>query len=127
MDYVNKLFKLNESEFIDTEKNKNIKIYYIMKTKIENNIFEKESLNQNKTDNRVFLFPLSERNTNKVDLNIEKEDQDDINYLFKIISNKNYEANNYEKVKINYLLENKNYKDTANDIPKENHIREKIR
>ena len=109
INYKNKPFRLNEAEFIDTEKSKNLKIYNIIKEKEENKIFEKAVIN--KDDNRVFCFELTGKDNNKEYFRIKDEDKEEINQLFKNILNEKHESNKDEKDKIGKILEEKNYKD----------------
>lgn len=109
INYKYRPFRLNENEFIDTEINKNLKIYYIIKDKEENKIFEKAFINKN--NNRVFMFDLSGNMHNKEYLRIKTEDKKEIKYVFQNILNGKNEQSNVLKDKIRRLLEENNYKD----------------
>ena len=109
INYNERPFRLNESEFIDSEKNKNLKIYCIVKNKEENNIFEKSIVN-NKGDSRVYAFDLSEGEPEKLKCDVNEEDRKKIDSLYESIAIKNFLVNAEERNEITKLFDNNDYK-----------------
>ena len=108
-DHSNKIFRLNEVEFIDYKRYKNLKLYCLMKENTnDNNIYENTVVGKNNEKEEIFVFELLEDYKEKSHFKVLDEEKNKINKLFHAINNNSLEMGNYLE-QINLLFRENSY------------------
>lgn len=105
-DYTKRTFRLNEAEFIDYEKYKNLKLYCLMKVKTDDNHIYENTIYGNDDSKDIFAFELYEDDKKKIHFKVEEKNK--INKLFQDIKKNNGIIENYSD-QINQLFKENGY------------------
>ena len=110
--YDNKVFKLEEKEFVDYEKHKNLKLYYLVKDKNDGNfVFEQANISvdkKNKETNEIFVFDLGENNFKREYFKLNFKEVYEISTIYeKIIKKEESLLDESEIYEINELFINR--------------------
>lgn len=107
-DYSKKTFRLNEVEFIDYEKYKNLKLYCLMKVNTDNNHIYENIVYGEDNNKDIFAFELFESEAKKIKFKVLNEEKNKINNLFQDINKNNLEKERYLE-QINQLFKENSY------------------